>query len=216
MRVRVVLVAAKHLAFAKMRLRPALSDLERRELARAMFRDVLAAATASRSAERVAVVTSDPELIAIARAAGAIIVDEEQPRGLNAAVRLATGALVESGATELCTVLSDCPLVKASDIDEVFAALPAAPAAVLVPSRDFTGTNVIARSPADVIPTVFGKMSLVRHLEECRRAGVRCEIVRQQGPALDLDLLADLHEFVRVAGPTNTLDQLARLGIASS
>lgn len=199
-----------------MRLSPVLPDLERRELARAMFLDVLAAATASRSPDRVAVVTSDPELIATARAAGAVIVDEEQPRGLNAAVRLATDALVESGATELCTVLSDCPLVKASDIDAVFAALPSAPAAVLVPSRDFTGTNVIARSPARVIPTVFGKMSLVRHLEECRQVGIRCEIVRQAGPALDLDVLADLQEFVRVAGPTNTLNQLARLGIASS
>ncbi len=212
---RVVLIAAKHLAFAKMRLRGVLPDLERRELARAMFRDVLAAACASRRAERVAVVTSDPELISIARGTGAVIVDEEQPRGLNAAVRLATGALIESGATELCTVLSDCPLVKASDIDEVFAALPAAPGAVLVPSRDFTGTNVIARSPAAVIPTVFGKMSLVRHVEECRGAGVRHEILRLAGPALDLDLFEDLQEFMRVAGPTNTLDQLSRLGIAS-
>lgn len=215
MRVRVVLIAAKHLAFAKMRLRPVLPDSERRELARAMFRDVLAAAISSRRAERVAVVTSDSELISIARGAGAVIVDEEQPRGLNAAVRLATDALVESGATELCTILSDCPLVKASDIDDVFAALPPPPGAVLVPSRDFTGTNVIARSPAGVIPTVFGKMSLVRHLEQCRQSGVRCEIVRQPGPALDLDELADLREFVRVGGSTNTLEQLARLGIAS-
>jgi 2-phospho-L-lactate/phosphoenolpyruvate guanylyltransferase len=212
----VVLVAAKHLAFAKMRLAPVVPDAERRALACAMFRDVLAAALGARNAERVAVVTSDPELLAIARAAGAIVVDEEQPRGLNAAVRLATDALVEVGATELCTVLSDCPLVTARDIDEVFAALPKGRGAVLVPSHDFTGTNIIARSPAGVIPTVFGRMSLVRHLDECRQAGVPCEVVRLAGPALDLDLLSDLIEFVRTAGPTNTLDQLARLGIASN
>ncbi len=210
-----VLIAAKHLAFAKMRLRPVLPDLERRELARAMFRDVLAAALSSRMAQRVAVVTSDPELIATARGAGAVIVDEEQPRGLNAAVRMATDALVESGASALCTVLSDCPLVKGRDIDEVFAALPTPPGVVLVPSRDFTGTNMIARAPAAVIPTVFGRMSLVRHLEQCREADLRCEIVRLPGPALDLDLLEDLQEFMRVGGPTNTLDQLSRLGIAS-
>ena len=87
---------------------------------------------------------------------------------------------------------------------------------VLVPSRDFSGTNIIARSPAGIVPTVFGRMSLVRHLDECRRIGVRCEIIRQAGPALDLDLLSDLHEFVRTAGPTNTLNQLTRLGIASN
>lgn len=86
---------------------------------------------------------------------------------------------------------------------------------MLVPSRDFSGTNIIARSPAGVIPTLFGRLSLVRHLDECRQAGVPCEIIRQAGPALDLDLLSDLHEFVRSGGSTNTLNQLARLGIAS-
>ena len=109
-------------------------------------------------------------LLALAREAGAIAIDEEYPRGLNVAVGLATEALISAGATEVCTVLSDIPLVTARDIDEVFAALAPGRGAVLVPSRDFTGTNIIARSPAGVIPTMFGRMSLVKHLDECRRA----------------------------------------------
>ena len=185
-------------------------------LAEAMFRDVLAAAMGSQRADRVAVITSDAGLLTLARAAGAIAIDEEYPRGLNAAVSLATEALISAGATEVCTVLSDIPLVTAHDIDEVFAALAPKRGAVLVPSRDFTGTNIIARAPGGVIPTMFGRMSLVKHQDECRRAQVPCEIIRQTGPALDLDLLADLIEFVRSAGPTNTLNQLARLGLASN
>ncbi len=122
--------------------------------------------------------------------------------------------LASAGATEVCTVLSDIPLVTAQDIDEVFAALTPRRGVVLVPSRDFTGTNIIARAPGDVIPTLFGQMSLVKHRDECLRAEVTCEIIRQTGPALDLDLHADLIEFVRAAGPTNTLNQLARLGLA--
>jgi 2-phospho-L-lactate/phosphoenolpyruvate guanylyltransferase len=211
----VVLIAAKHLAFAKTRLAPVMPDGERRALAQAMFHDVLAAAMASRCAQRVAVVTSDPGLLDTARSAGAIAIDEEHPRGLNAAVRLATDALAAAGTTQLCTVLSDIPLLAGRDIDEVFAAMPSGRGAVLVPSRDFSGTNIIARSPADAVPTMFGRLSLVRHLDECRRAGLPCEIIRQSGPALDLDLLSDLHEFVRAAGPSNTLNQLARLGLAS-
>ena len=215
-RVRYILIAAKHLAFAKTRLAPALAEQERRILAWAMFRDVLAASLGSRRADRVAVVTSDPGLLAMAREAGALAIDEEYPRGLNAAVAMATDFLAASGATEVCTVLSDIPLVTAGDIDAVFAALTSSPGAVLVPSRDFTGTNIIARAPAGVIPTLFGRMSLVKHLEECRRADIPCEILRQSGPALDLDLMADLIEFVRTAGPTNTLNELARLGLASN
>jgi 2-phospho-L-lactate guanylyltransferase len=212
--VRVVLIAAKHLAFAKTRLAAVMPEAERRALAQAMFRDVLAAATSARSADRVAVVSSDPVLLEEAKAAGAVVIDEEHPRGLNAAVRLATDALAAAGATQLCTVLSDIPLVTGRDIDEVFAAMPHGRGAVLVPSRDFSGTNIIARSPADAIATMFGHLSLVRHLDECRRAALPCEILRQSGPALDLDLLSDLLEFVRTAGPTNTLNQLARLGLA--
>ena len=215
-RVRFILIAAKHLAFAKSRLASVLPEPDRRILAEAMFRDVLAASIGSQRAQQVAVVTSDPGLLALAREAGAIAIDEEYPRGLNAAVGLATEALTSAGATEVCTVLSDIPLVTARDIDEVFAALAPGRGTVLVPSRDFTGTNIIARSPAGVIPTMFGRMSLVKHLDECRRAQVPCEIIRQTGPALDLDLLADLIEFVRTAGPSNTLNQVARLGLASN
>jgi 2-phospho-L-lactate guanylyltransferase len=214
--VRFILIAAKHLSFAKTRLASVLSEPDRRILAEAMFRDVLAASMGSRRAQRVAVVSSDPGLLGFAREAGAITIDEEYPRGLNAAVGLATDALISTGATEVCTVLSDIPLITAHDIDEVFGALAPEGGAVLVPSRDFTGTNIIARSPADAIPTMFGRMSLVKHLDECRRASVPCEIIRQTGPALDLDLLADLIEFVRSAEPTNTLNQLARLGLASN
>lgn len=215
-RVRFILIAAKQLAFAKTRLASALPEPERRALAEAMFRDVLAAALGSQRGERVAVVSSDPTLLAVAREAGAVVIDEEYPRGLNAAVSLATEALQAAGATELCTLLSDIPMVTGRDIDEVFAALRPGRGAVLVPSRDFSGTNIIARSPAGVIPTLFGRMSLAKHLEECRRAEVPCEIIRQAGPALDLDLLEDLIEFVRSAGPSNTLNHLARLGIASN
>ncbi len=121
---RIVLVAAKHLAFAKTRLAPVFPEAERRMLAEAMFRDVFAAALEARSADRVAVVSSDAGLLEVARGAGAIAIDEEYPRGLNAAVGLATDALAAAGATELCTVLSDVPQVTARDIDEVFAALP--------------------------------------------------------------------------------------------
>lgn len=211
---RAILIAAKELAFAKTRLASVLAPAERMMLAEAMFRDVLAAALSSRSADLVATVSSDANLLAVARNAGAIAIDEQFPRGLNAAVALATTRLAGEGVQAVCTVLSDIPMIAAADIDEVFAAMPSGRAAVLVPSRDFSGTNVIARSPADVIPTQFGKLSLVRHLDDCRSRGVACEVLRLPRPALDLDLPGDLYEFVRAASTTHTLNQLVRLGIA--
>lgn len=212
---RAVLVAAKQLAFAKTRLAAALPAAgERAALAAAMFRDVLSAALGARLADKVAVVTSDPMLLGIAEKSGAWIVDERFPRGLNVAVRIASEELKRRGVETVCTVLSDIPLVTGEDIDAVFGALPRGErAVVLVPSRDFSGTNMIARTPPDVIPTKFGSLSLVRHLEDCRERSVACEVLRRQGPALDLDLPADLIEFARMPSMTHTHGHLARLGL---
>jgi 2-phospho-L-lactate/phosphoenolpyruvate guanylyltransferase len=209
-----VVIAAKELSLAKTRLRPVCPADQCIALAQAMFRDVLAASLAARSADRVAVVSSDRALLATAREAGALAIDEGYPRGLNAAVAMATAMLAEQGATILCTVLSDIPMVMGEDIDAVFAAMPAGRAAVLVPSRDCSGTNLIARAPADAIPTRFGTQSLVRHLDECRRLEATPRVLRLARPALDLDLPEDLYEFVRLGGSTHTMGQLERLGIA--
>jgi 2-phospho-L-lactate guanylyltransferase len=212
--VRFILIAAKQLEFAKTRLAAVLPPGERRALAEAMFRDVLAASLGATTADHVAVVTSDPGALAMARSAGALPIDEEFPRGLNVAVALATSVLIAQGARSVCTVLSDIPLTAAEDIDAVFAAMPAGRGAVLVPSRDFSGTNIICRSPADAVPTRFGRMSLVRHLDDCRTADVPARVLRLARPALDLDVIADLAEFERAGSATHTQSQLARLGIA--
>jgi 2-phospho-L-lactate guanylyltransferase len=213
--VRAVLIAAKQLAFAKTRLAPALPAADERiALAEAMYRDVLSAALSAQAPAMVAVVTSDPTLLALARAGGALTIDEEYPRGLNIAVGLGTDFLIGRGATSVCTVLSDIPLVTGDDIDASFAALPSAgPGAVLVPSFDFSGTNLMTRTPPDVIATRFGRLSLARHREDCRTRGVPCQIVRMPRPAIDLDVPRDLIEFARMPSMTHTFGQLTRLGM---
>jgi 2-phospho-L-lactate/phosphoenolpyruvate guanylyltransferase len=212
--VRFILIAAKQLEFAKTRLALVLPPGERRALAEAMFRDVLAAALGATAADHVAVVTSDAGLLAMARAANALAIDEEFPRGLNVAIALATSALIAEGAETVCTLLSDIPLVNSEDVDAVFAAMPSGRGAVLVPSRDFSGTNIICRSPADAVATRFGRLSLVKHLDDCRTANVPARVLRLARPALDLDVIADLAEFERAGSATHTQNQLARLGIA--
>jgi 2-phospho-L-lactate guanylyltransferase (CobY/MobA/RfbA family) len=77
--VRAILIAAKHLAFAKTRLGRAVGDADRMALAEAMFRDVLCAALSARVADHVAVISSDPTLLEMACTAGALVIDEEFP-----------------------------------------------------------------------------------------------------------------------------------------
>jgi 2-phospho-L-lactate guanylyltransferase (CobY/MobA/RfbA family) len=67
-----------------------------------------------------------------------------------------------------------------------------------------------------VIPTQFGRFSLVRHLVDCRECNVPCQILPLEGPALDLDVPADLQEFERRHSRTYTRAHLARLSLPQS
>jgi 2-phospho-L-lactate guanylyltransferase len=210
--VQALLIAAKELSQAKTRL-AVLPAAARMDLARAMFEDVLAAALAVRPAVPVVVVSSDRSLLETARRAGAGAIDEGYPRGLNAAVSLAGAQLTHAGITVLGTLLSDTPLISAQDIQLVLEAAGelGARSVTMVPSRDGRGTNVLVRRPAQVIAPRFGIRSLARHLAECERHQVACRVLQLAGPALDLDEMADLVHFARVAHEGRTLEELSRL-----
>lgn len=212
---RALLIAAKEPALAKTRL-VSLPAQARSSLARAMFDDVLAAATATTAADEVAVISSDLGLLESARRAGAATIDERYPRGLNNAVAMAAELLAASGAHALCTLLSDTPLISARDIEQVMAALPGPQGVVMVPSHDGSGTNILVRRPPQVIGTHFGKHSLALHRAQCEQLGIPYRILTLPGPALDLDEMGDLAQFARRNVPTRTLSELYRLELAIS
>ena len=85
------LIPMKDLSRAKARLAPALDEVGRRELARALLRDVLAAATACPAFDGVAVAAGDPNVLALADESGAEPV--VGPGGLNEALTSASRTL---------------------------------------------------------------------------------------------------------------------------
>ena len=208
---KVALLPAKPLPLAKTRLGTLLGDDERMRVAGAMFADVLRALGASHALDAVVVVTADMVLAARARAAGAVVVDEGTPRGLNGAVNLGTETAVRLGATSVLVVLSDVPLVEPADIDELLHRAPAQ-GALVVPSKEGTGTNAMLRQPPSVFPPCFGGRSLERHVAAAQRARLACEIVRNPRLELDLDTPEDLRTFAAHASATDTYHEVLRLG----
>jgi len=209
--VKVALLPAKPLPLAKTRLGIVLHDHDRMRVAHAMFADVLQALITARGLDAVIVVTADGSLAARARDVGAVVADEGAPRGLNGAVSLGTDTALRLGATSLLVVLSDVPLVQPADIDELLARVPAA-GALVVPSKEGTGTNAMLRRPPAIVPPCFGGRSLERHVAAAERAHVACEIVRNARLELDLDTPEDLRTFAAHASATETHRELLRLG----
>ena len=189
------LVPAKLGPAVKTRLGAVLSEEQRRALARAMLCDVLDALRAAPSLAGVAVVTRDESVAALAAAADALPLRETHAGGLNEGVAEGIAACRARGASGVVVVMGDLPNLAASDVERAVAALPAR-GVVLVPSRDGTGTNVLAARPADVLlPTFFGDGSLARH--RVASASLETVVLPLRGAALDVDTTDDLDELVR-------------------
>lgn len=212
---KVALLPAKPLLAAKTRLGSLLDDQARMTLAGAMFADVLAALCGATGLDAVVVVTADATLAARAHQVGAVVIDEGAPRGLNGAVSLGTDAAVRLGASAVLVVLSDVPLVTSSDVDELLARAPRR-GALVVPSKEGTGTNAMLRQPPTVFPPCFGGRSLERHVATAERADVPCEIVRNVRLGFDLDTPEDLRAFAALRSATATQRELLRLGAAAT
>jgi 2-phospho-L-lactate guanylyltransferase len=201
-------VPVKDLVDAKQRLVPALSPSERRELARAMLEDVLEAAVAALPGA-VVVVTTDPEVEAVTRAAGARCLTEAANRGHTAAVAFAQREAVSRGAARFLTLPGDVPCVTAEEIGALCAALAEDPGVVLVPSRSGLGTNAVLLAPPDVMPLTFGEPSFDNHLKTARAAGLHPRVLELPGIGLDVDAPDDLPVLL-TRGPATRSARLLR------
>src|SRR6185369_4566169 len=182
-----LLIPVKDPTNAKSRLSDLLSADERRRLAWAMFEDVIRAVAGARKPDRVALVSSFAPAIERARSLNWDVLIEETQVSESASVDWASRILSEQGFDVVMRLPADLPLVRASDIDQLLAIDLDAPGALLVPSREGTGTNAIIRTPPTLFPSRFGPNSLALHKEEAARVGVVCRVVNNEGIALDID-----------------------------
>ncbi len=193
------LVPAKLGAGAKGRLAEALPAASRAALARDMLARVLGALRESRRLAGIAVVSRDEAAAALARSAGAMALPEPAGGGLNRAVGAGIGACVQLGARAVLIAMGDLPLLSGAEVCRLLDALPERGVA-LAPSRDGTGTNLLAIRPAEALArTCFGLASRERHRREAARLGLALRELALPGAALDVDTSEDLAHLRAVA-----------------
>jgi 2-phospho-L-lactate guanylyltransferase len=197
-----VLVPVRSLVGAKKRLAHRLTVEEREGLALAMLADMIDSLRASSAVDRVFVVSADDVLLAHASTAGADILREESPNGLNAAVSSAARRLEEQGVTRLLTIPGDVPLLASADVDRIFAACTPEHPVILVPSGAGTGTNGLLVSPPTAIEPRFEGLSLTAHRDACAEAGIHPSVLRCESFELDIDTPDDLAELAASGADT--------------
>jgi 2-phospho-L-lactate/phosphoenolpyruvate guanylyltransferase len=195
---RALLLPIKDLRQAKQRLAPLLNAEERFALAEAMLADTIRAVRGVRRAQKIFVVTNYIPAMQAAEANGWELLYEERQISESVSVDAASRSCAERGVTSLLRLPLDVPLVQASDIDALLAVECAAPAVVIVPSRDGTGTNAILRTPPALFPSHFGSGSFAKHCGEAERAGAQIVVRRNARLEMDVDDEADLRALVRL------------------
>jgi 2-phospho-L-lactate/phosphoenolpyruvate guanylyltransferase len=209
--VKVVLIPVKDPAHAKQRLARHLSSRQRQDLVWAMLKDVTRSVCSATAPDRVVVVTCSKPVARHALDNGWDVVEEEEQVSESESVDFSSKLLQGQGASALLRLPADIPLLQADDVDSLFNFKLDPGSAILVPSRDETGTNALLRTPVDAFPSRFGENSLLHHQEEARRRGIRFKVVENPRIALDLDQLDDLLYFKKLGSETRTAEFLTRV-----
>jgi 2-phospho-L-lactate/phosphoenolpyruvate guanylyltransferase len=194
---RALLLPVKDLRNAKKRLIGVLTPEERFALAQAMLGDVIRAVQRVDRADKVFMVTTYEPAADLAEENGWEILREDRQISESDSVDAASRICEQRGARALLRLPLDLPLVQPRDIDELLGIECEAPAMVIVPSRDGTGTNALLRTPPKLFPSHFGEGSFAKHLGEARDAGARIFIRRNPRLEMDVDDEADLRALLK-------------------
>lgn len=203
-----ILVPVKNLSSAKQRLAPVLNQLARTELAQAMLHDVLTVLHGWNDRPPVAVVSSDPFAVMLAREYKFEVIPDPSNPGETGAIEMATRVCVERGVESTLVIPADIPLFHSWELEDVLSSAPEE-GSVLVPAGDGRGTNAAFRRPADLFPLRFGNDSFQPHLAAAQATGKTCIVLELPGIAIDIDNPDDLRELVSSGGETRS-QRLAR------
>ncbi|MDA2938201.1 2-phospho-L-lactate guanylyltransferase [Acidobacteria bacterium AH-259-A15] len=213
---KVVLLPVKDPVHAKQRLANYLSPGERQELDWAMLQDVSRALRAATKPDRIVVVTCSKSVLRHAVDNGWQVIEEKEQISESQSVDVSSQLLLREGASVLLCLPGDIPLLDPKDVDLLLSFESEPGSAVIVPSRDGTGTNALLRTPPDAFSSRFGKNSFFRHQQEARRRGVKLRVTENPRISLDLDELSDLLHFIRLDGETRTAEVLKRFDSLSA
>jgi 2-phospho-L-lactate guanylyltransferase len=198
----IAIVPVKSLSEAKRRLTNYLDPEERKTLVLAMLDDVLTAVGKSRLFSETHIISPDLSLERTARNHRVGFITQKGA-GLNAAIRQALRYLARSNVSSVTTILADLPLARPSDFTELVRISNQSPRVVLAPSLK-GGTNVMLRSPPNLIKTSYGRWSYAKHLRAGQGKKVPVYSVSNTRLSFDVDTIADLKALVKLDASRRT------------
>lgn len=197
------LVPLKHLAKAKARLAPALSETDRRELVLSMASDVLAALKEVDAITQILLVTNEPEAGRLLGGRKLDVFYSAEHETLNEELAHAAAYAYAQGAERVLIVHADLPFLNRQAIEHFLDAgsqihMRAAQCKL------GTGTNLLLLPLPLDIPLVFGDRSLAGFVQLARARGQELEVINNSALGMDIDGPEDFDRLL-AAGQAATI-----------
>jgi 2-phospho-L-lactate guanylyltransferase len=150
----------------------------------------------------IALVTIDPDSMALAQQYGAECCADGARDGHTGAVTAAGRRLAKARAAGMLTLPGDIPLVTSAEIAHLLTAHRPVPSFTIAPSHDEMGSNAVLMSPPDAVPLRFGDDSFRPHLAAAEARGLAPTVLHLPGIGLDIDNPSDLAHFAGLGSRT--------------
>ena len=178
-------------SFSKAKTRLNIPQVKRELLCKEMLEEVLRTLSKCKSIDNMVIVSKDDAVIKLSKTYGAIqIFDDEL--GVNQAVHLADQHI--SGLECDCSVIfpQDIPMMESSDVDSLLGFLKSENSVMLVPSRQFNGTNALVRYHASSMKTQYDKGSYSHQINAAKSVTQKVSLALIRRMMLDIDDELDL------------------------
>ena len=156
-----------------------------------MLQEVLNTVSNCKHNTKVVHVSKDEDALKIGRQFNAVeIFDNES--GVNDAVSLADQYLSDKEFDCSVTFPQDIPIMTSFDIDDLLSFVKYKRSVIIVPSRQFNGTNALVRCPTDIMNTRYDMGSYTFQLDAAKTKTKNTSIALIRRMMLDVDDESDL------------------------
>ena len=183
------IIPVKTFSIAKKRLN--VQQIAKEKLCMLKLEEVLDTISQCKLIDKIIIVSKDEAALKLGRPLDVVeIFDDES--GVNNAIHLADQYTSEKKFD--CSIIfpQDIPLMKSIDIDNLLGFVKSENSVIVVPSRQFNGTNALVRCPANIIDTRYDMGSYTYQIDAARTKTKNISVALIRRIMLDIDDESDL------------------------
>ena len=179
-------------SFSKAKTRLTISSEKTVDMCKLMLGEVLQTISTSKKIDNTIIVSRDQSVFDIGKKFGVIEVFDELESGVNNAIILADEYISDSEFDTSIILPQDIPFFNSSDLDNLFSFFQRKNSVIIVPSRQFNGTNSLIRNPSRIMTTRYDEGTYKSHLDEAKCNNIDFSLVLIRRLMLDIDRPIDI------------------------